>query len=101
MKIYLDDIRETPWGWTRCFWPAEVHHFLRNFEVEEISLDHDLGNDEIGTGYDVLTWIEEQVVNNKSFVLPKITIHTANPAARQRMEAAALSIQRRYNAHRK
>jgi len=28
----------------------------------EISLDHDLGDDDSGTGYDVVLWIEEAVV---------------------------------------
>lgn len=93
IRIYLDDERPTPPGWTRCFWPYEVIDLLQTHAVEEISLDHDLGNDEIGTGYDVLTWIEEQVVTNQ-YSAPKIKVHSANPAARQRMEQAIRSIQR-------
>lgn len=93
IKIYLDDERPTPPGWTRCFWPQAVINILMTNEVEEISLDHDLGNDEIGTGYDVLQWIEEQVALNQ-YHAPKIRVHSANPAARQRMEQAIRSIQR-------
>ena len=40
---------------------------MENFIIDEISLDHDLGNDEIGTGYDVLHNskfpVEEQLKN--------------------------------------
>jgi hypothetical protein len=36
-----------------------------------------LGDDERGTGYDVLLWIEKQVANN-DFQLPEIVAHSAN-----------------------
>ena len=84
MKIFLDDTREAPDGWTLMLWPQEVINALSYSKVSEISLDHDLGNDNIGTGYDVLVWIEYQVINN-NFIPPKISIHTANPVARKRI----------------
>lgn len=59
MKVYLDDERQTPFGWTRVFWPDEAIALLEAGVVSEISLDHDLGDDECGTGYDVILWIEE------------------------------------------
>ena len=97
MKLYLDDERKAPIGWKQCRWPSDVIEFLKNTtEVTEISLDHDLGADSIGTGYDVLAWIEEQVVCS-NYVPPKIRIHTANPAARIRMERAVKSIERKTN----
>jgi len=65
--------------------------FSEDSKVEEISLDHDLGDDSRGTGYDVLLWIEEGVVMS-GYTPPKITIHTANISARQKMEAAANNI---------
>ncbi|MGX1925728.1 cyclic-phosphate processing receiver domain-containing protein [Vibrio sp. NH-7] len=34
---------------------------LKRGKVTEISLDHDLGDDEHGTVYDVVVWIEEAV----------------------------------------
>tara|TARA_R110000782_G_scaffold23881_8_gene62037 strand:- start:863 stop:1084 length:222 start_codon:yes stop_codon:yes gene_type:complete len=69
---------------------------LKAGDVTHISLDHDLGLDERGTGYDVLIWIEDAVAT-KGFVPPAIQIHTANSSARQKMEAAALSILRRHH----
>jgi len=44
MKVFLDDERATPEGWTRVFWPAEAIALLPTGEVTEISLDHDLGD---------------------------------------------------------
>lgn len=59
------------------------------YDVEELSLDHDLGVG-AGTGYDVLLWIEQHC--HLFGYAPHITIHTANPPARKRMEAAVESI---------
>lgn len=88
MKIWLDDIRPAPEGWHRCYWPNEVILLLQYLPVKEISLDHDLGDDETGTGYKVLAWLEEQLYLEKfpAARIPTIHIHTANPVARDRME---------------
>ncbi len=67
--------------------------WLECAEVEMISLDHDLGPPEAGDGYEVLLWIERQVAT-RGWVPPVIHIHTANPVARLRMEAALRSIKR-------
>lgn len=91
MKVYLDDERNTPDGWHRVYWPDEMIDLLKEGNVEEISLDHDLGDDDRGTGYHVLLWIEEEIVFN-NFKPPIIHIHTGNPSARIRMEAAVETI---------
>lgn len=93
-KIYLDDLRPAPDGWVRVFWPDEAIALLKTGEVTHLSLDHDLGDDQRGTGYDVLLWIEEAVAID-GFKAPEITVHSANPAARQRMEAAIVAIRAR------
>ena len=95
MRVYLDDLRPAPEGWVRVFWPEEAIALLKTGQVTEISLDHDLGSEQCGTGYDVLLWIEEAVVvNGFSFKPPAISVHSANPVARQRMAAAITSILR-------
>ena len=94
MKIFLDDVRETPEGYVRCYWPQEVIELLKTNQVTELSLDHDLGDDSIGTGYDVLTWLEEQVFCHSFTPPPVIKVHSANPVAKQRMLAAIQSILR-------
>ena len=45
MKVFLDDERKAPEGWVRVRWPEEAIELLQNGQVEEISLDHDLGDD--------------------------------------------------------
>lgn len=93
MKVYLDDERTTPEGWQRVYWPEEAIALLQAGQVTDISLDHDLGDDEHGTGYDVLLWIEEAVVTS-SFKPPRMQVHSANSSARQKMQAAIAQIER-------
>lgn len=91
MRVWLDDVRPAPEGWIATRWPDEVIALLRTGEVTELSLDHDLGDDERGTGYDVVLWIEEAVAIH-GFSPPRIRVHSANSVARERMEAAVASI---------
>ncbi|CAG9183880.1 cyclic-phosphate processing receiver domain-containing protein [Cupriavidus respiraculi] len=93
MKEFLDDERPTPEGWTRTYWPDEAIRLLETGAVEEISLNHDLGNDERGTGYDVILWIERAVALT-GFTAPRITVHSANAAAAERMRAGVMAIER-------
>lgn len=92
MKIFLDDLREPPIGWIRVEWPEEVVQHLETGKVTDLSLDHDLGDDECGTGYDVLLWIEQQVALNK-FKPPRIAVHSANSSARIKMALAISKIE--------
>lgn len=94
MKVYLDDERRTPEGWTRVYWPDEAIALLQTGNVTEISLDHDLGDDEKGTGYDVVLWIEEAVYTEE-FSPPVINVHSANSSAREKMEAGIRNIYRK------
>ena len=93
MRIFLDDERPTPQGWVRAFWPEEVIALLEAGGVTEVSLDHDLGNDERGTGYDVVLWIEEAVAT-RGFVPPRLVVHSANSSARAKMEQGIAKIER-------
>jgi hypothetical protein len=98
VRVWLDDRRRPPddsWIWVTT--PEETVSLLQHGTVEELSLDHDLGLvDEGGrekTGYDVLTWIEEQVAV-AGFRSPRLTVHSANPPAHERMQRAIDSIVR-------
>ncbi len=93
MRVFLDDERTPPEGWTLVRWPDEAIALLEQSTVEEISLDHDLGDDDRGTGYDVVLWIERAVVE-RGFVPPIIRVHSANSSARQRMESGIAAIAR-------
>ena len=94
VKVFLDDERVTPDGWVRVYWPDEAIAFLESGQVSEISLDHDLGDDERGTGYDVVLWIEE-AVHVRGFSPPKMRVHSANSSARQKMELGIQAILKR------
>lgn len=93
LKIYLDDVRVTPNGYTRCYWPEEVIELLKTGTVAEISLDHDLGfqGDKERSGYEVLLWIEEQVAINR-FDPPEMHIHSDNASGIDKMRRAIQQI---------
>ena len=95
MRVFLDDERLPPAGWTLVNWPDEAIELLKTGAVTEISLDHDLGDDERGTGYDVVLWIEEQVMLH-GFKPPKMSVHSANSSARQKMLAGIRAIENRH-----
>ena len=91
MKVYLDDQRDAPNGWKLVRSAKEAIEYLKSGRVTEISLDHDLGDDAAGTGYDVIQWIEQAVIEN-GFIPPKIHIHTANVSARVKMQLGVRKI---------
>lgn len=78
MKLYLDDYRKPPNGWTLATTADECIEVLKSGLVTELSLDHDLAGEK--TGYEVVKWM----VENNVFP-PLIIIHTMNPVGRQRM----------------
>lgn len=92
MKVYLDDERIAPDGWIQVRWPEDAIRLLESGEVTELSLDHDLGDDAHGTGYDVVLWIEEAVAT-RGFRPPSIKVQSANSSARMKMESGIRSIE--------
>ncbi len=86
-RLYLDDERPTPKGWQRVYTAQQAIEYLRLGYVTEISLDHDLGPKEAGTGYDVAVWIENEAFYGR---LPRLKwhIHSSNPVGRYKMAAA-------------
>jgi len=97
MKVYLDDERKPNEGWILVTRPCDAISLLETGLVEEISLDHDLGENN-GDGYDVLLWIEREMVMNGRKP-PLIHVHTANPPARDRMIKAVESINKYVGKH--
>lgn len=93
IRIWLDDERPAAAGWVAVRWPAEAIERLRSNNVTRISLDHALGDDARGTGYDVIVWIEQEM-RRSGFRPPQIAIHSANPAARAWMAAGVAAIVR-------
>lgn len=101
MKVFLDDVRqledqfwnidETEWVTARTVDEAIRH--LETGEVEIISLDHDLGEFNPETGYDVAKWIEEKVATS-DFIPPTIWVHSMNPVGRRNIIQVIESIKR-------
>ena len=56
----------------------EAINLLRNGDVELISLDHDLGEEDQKTGYDVAKFIEKSAFEGILNPL-EIRVHSANP----------------------
>jgi len=101
VRVYLDDERPTPEGWTRVYTVIAAIALLALGEVTEISLDHDLADDHYGTdgphdgtGYDVVLWLERKVRHDREFRMPKVTLHTQNPTGHARMLAGLQAIER-------
>lgn len=105
-KLWLDDVREEPWGWIRCRWPEDVIAFLQDGDIDEISLDHDLGDEPMSymeperTGMMVLYALEKMQNDNPDLALPIIHIHSANVVAAKRMKEVVRLLQAREHARR-
>lgn len=57
MKLFLYDVRPAPMGWPCVYWPDEAIALLQTGQVTEVSLDHDLGDNSWGAGYDMILWM--------------------------------------------
>lgn len=94
LRVWLDDDlvdREAPAGWTQVTTSREAIELLDSGRVVELSLDHDLGDDEaFGRGIDVPDWLGEQQEVHGRVLWPRdgITLHTANPYGRDMMARA-------------
>lgn len=80
VKLWLDDLRTPPPGWTWAKTFDEAVEILKTGLVVAASLDHDLGLEK--TGYDVVCWMEENDVWPKNGV----SVHSMNPVGRAKMQ---------------
>lgn len=94
MKVWLDDLRPMPSGFdVHARTAAEAICLLVAGGVSEISLDHDLGEESNGTGYEVAKRIEEGAFRwgqGEPGGLPplKWSIHSQNPVGLENMTLA-------------
>lgn len=86
MKLFLDDVRDCPEGFTLCRTVGQAKHYLFSGKVVFISFDHDLGENQ-SSGYDLATFIEN-LVYYKLIKCPDWDIHSANPVGRKNIAAA-------------
>lgn len=91
MKIFLDDQRDLPiWAkdWVLVRTYDECIELLKTTQVEEISLDHDLGTEK--TGYDIVKYLEERVMTTDYKI--RVYCHSANPIGRNNIVLAIHNI---------
>lgn len=81
MKLFLDDERKTPEGWSRAYTAEEAIKFLteNKGKVTAVSLDHDLGMNS-DSGYAVICWLEDQILNQNYRPIPNMYCHSSNPS---------------------
>lgn len=85
-KLYLDDLR-TPksdgWDIVRSY-DQFVEWVTMNGVPDEVSFDHDLGDD-VKTGYDCTKWLVNYCMDNR-IPFPQWNIHSANPVGKENIE---------------
>jgi hypothetical protein len=94
INLYVDDLRDCPDGFIIARTVEQAKYYLENFHIEILSLDHDLGIDELGnlrpTGYDLVKYICEKGLRAEG-----IYLHTDNSVGRENMYQTLLGAQRR------
>lgn len=92
MRLWLDDLRPAPPGWTRAHSVNEAKTLIlaAGDHFEYASLDHDLGDyePEGGDGFRLTQWMTLEWHEDRN-VFPRlgIRIHSANPRGVERMLA--------------
>lgn len=94
INLYLDDLRDCPEGFVIARTVEQAKYYFENFQIQILSLDHDLGIDEQGnllpTGYDLVKYICEEGLR-----ADKIYLHTDNSVGRENMYYTLLGAQKR------
>ncbi|EKQ53724.1 MULTISPECIES: cyclic-phosphate processing receiver domain-containing protein [unclassified Clostridium] len=94
INLYVDDLRACPEGFTISRTVEQAKYYFENYNIGILSLDHDLGVDELGnllpTGYDLVKYICAQGLR-----ADKIYLHTDNSVGRENMYHTLLGAQRR------
>ena len=96
MRVWLDDIRNAPGGWTRTYTVAQTLELLRTGQVCEISLDYDLPETDPGhTGDEVLVWLRNALIRRR-IAAPVIHVHSINPYGAGKMAYMIGRMERRH-----
>ena len=94
IKLYVDDLRDCPEGYELARDMEEAIEMFDRYDVDVLSLDHDLGEDAEGnllpTGYDFVKYFCEN-----GLYAGKIYIHTDNGVGRANMYETLMAAQRR------
>jgi len=91
MRVYLDDLRNPLEGYTLVRNVEDCITLLEKNNVDILSLDHDLGENE-KDGYQVVLWLENKIYEEPQYVPPFVVTHSQNPVGRERIKAGAFKI---------
>lgn len=84
INLYLDDLRDCPNGFVLARTVDEAIQYFKIFNINILSLDHDLGVDNEGnllkSGYDLV-----KIICKEGLRANKIYLHTDNPVGRDNM----------------
>lgn len=96
-KLFLDDVRNPKKeGWTIVRNYEEfINHISLNGLPEELSFDHDLGEEQ-KTGYDCAKWLCDYCWGN-GLPIPDYNVHSANPVGRDNIISILQSFEKRLN----
>lgn len=93
INLYVDDLRDCPEKYIIARNVSEAIYYLEKYDVEILSLDHDLGEDNFGnlmpSGYDLVKYMCKNAI-----MVKKIFIHTDNPVGRENMYETLVGAQR-------
>ncbi|MGU8836267.1 cyclic-phosphate processing receiver domain-containing protein (plasmid) [Clostridium perfringens] len=94
INLYVDDLRDCPKDFIIARTFNEAISILENYNINILSLDHDLGADSnnniLPSGYDLAKYICEHGI-----LINKVYIHTDNPVGRDNIYSILVSAQRR------
>ena len=85
INIFMDDMRYPPEGFTLAKDAIECRLLLLSNEVNILSLDHDLGDVDKETGYDLCKWLVSAGQYEPDIYPKEIYLHTANGVGRDNM----------------
>lgn len=81
MKLWVDDLRPAPDGWSLAVNIDRAKDALLSGRVDEASLDHGLGERHGREGYDLVLWMAEHGVWPER----GLAVHSQNPPGAEKM----------------
>jgi hypothetical protein len=91
LRLFVDDDfehrRPRDGDWVRVGTAGEAIALLETGRVVALSLDHDLGDDEAGTGYDIVLHLERRLRQDGADLWPAelIEVHSGNVVGAQKL----------------
>lgn len=92
LKLFVDDLRECPVGWQVARTVTDAIRILAQWDVEEVSLDHDImdhfdkaSKETFEPVARFIALLHDYRKSHGLEAVPKVRIHTSNPAGGLRM----------------